>query len=177
MTRSLLKSKGRGLLTGEVLGFTDSSLVRRQSLRGRPERVWGPSRGLGLLFGPIGARGRKRMNVCGELPGSDADSACSHLEVSIFSSSGTFSSSFTSADIEKLVSPVWLRRVLRDDDNEAENQLPFVSSSPFFSFSSPSLSPSVLTLLAFLKLAEFLRPPSPSSSESENSSSHAILLS
>lgn len=60
---------------------------------------------------------------------------------------------------------------------EKRNQIPFVSSSPFFSFSSPSLSPSVLALLAFLKLAEFLRPPSPSSSESENSSSHAILLS
>lgn len=48
---------------------------------------------------------------------------------------------------------------------------------PFFSSGSFSFSSSVLTLLAFLKLEEFLRPPSPSSSESENSSSQAIRLS
>lgn len=50
--------------------------------------------------------------------------------------------------------------------------------SPTF-FSSPSfLSSSTRARLApFLWLATFLRPPSPSSSESENSSSHAILLS
>lgn len=49
---------------------------------------------------------------------------------------------------------------------------------PFFS--SPSFSSSFFTLFTFLWLAEFLRPPpcpSASSSESENSSSHAILLS
>lgn len=60
-------------------------------------------------------------------------------------------------------------------------QLPQLPTSPglalpFFSSSSFSSS-SVFARLAFLKLATFLRPPSPSSSESENSSSHAILLS
>lgn len=48
---------------------------------------------------------------------------------------------------------------------------------PFFSSPSFLSSSTRARFTPFLWLATFLRPPSPSSSESENSSSHAILLS
>lgn len=76
------------------------------------------------------------MNVCGKPAGYHPDWVRSHLEVSIFSSSGTFSSSFTSAQTQNHVSPVLAGRRADDGDGDEEEThryllLPPHLSSPF----------------------------------------------